>query len=111
MFDTMVLQRWIGVAKIEPLFYCGFIERAKSMSESGTEPNQRPRFIAGAVCPNCHAEDRMVVDANQDVRRCVACDFTDGRPSGNLELPPTRVTRAAARRLETTADAIKILDN
>lgn len=81
------------------------------MSESEPEPNQRPRFIAGAVCPSCHAEDRMVVDTNQDVRRCVACDFTESRPSDNLALPVTRVTRAAARRVETAADAIKILDN
>ena len=52
----------------------------------------------------------MVVDATQDVRRCVACDFTESRPSGGLDLPPTRVTRAAARRVETAADAIKLLD-
>jgi hypothetical protein len=53
----------------------------------------------------------MVVDTNQDVRRCVACDFRESRPSDNLALPVTRVTRAAARRVETDADAIKILDN
>ena len=53
----------------------------------------------------------MVVDTNQDVRRCVECDFRESRPSDNLALPVTRVTRAAARRVETAADAIKILDN
>ena len=79
------------------------------MSDYGSEPNQRPRFIAGATCPNCQAEDRMVIDLGQDVRRCVACDFSESRPSAKPDLPSTRVTRAAARRLDTVADTIKIL--
>lgn len=81
------------------------------MSDSGPEPNQRPRFIAGAVCPQCQAEDRMVIDAAQDVRRCVVCDFTESRPAGQVVPPPTRVTRAVARRVEAAADPIKILDS
>ncbi len=87
-----------------------FAERAESMSDSGSEPNQRPRFIAGAICPNCHAEDRMVIAATADVRRCVVCDFSERRPGESAELPLTRVTRAAARRVDTAADPIKILD-
>lgn len=51
----------------------------------------------------------MVIDMGQDVRRCVACDFSESRPSANPDLPSTRVTRAAARRLDTAADTIKIL--
>lgn len=80
------------------------------MSDSVSEPNRRPRFIAGAICPKCQAQDRMVIDAAQDVRRCVVCDFTERRPSENTELPLTRVTRAAARRVDTAADPVKILD-
>ena len=41
----------------------------------------RRRFIAGAVCPQCQALDRLVleVDANnQEQRRhCVACGFSE----------------------------------
>jgi len=53
----------------------------------------------------------MVIDAGQDVRRCVVCDFTESRPAGQLVPPPTRVTRAVARRVEAAADPIKILDS
>jgi hypothetical protein len=52
----------------------------------------------------------MVIDATEDVRRCVVCNFVESRPSGDTQLPLTRVTRAAARRVDTAADPIKILD-
>ena len=81
------------------------------MSDSGTEPKSRPRFVAGAVCPSCGVVDRMVVDANADHRRCVACDFVEARPDAPVEQPATRVTRASARRVETAAEAVKLLDN
>jgi len=55
--------------------------REASMSDSSPEPNQRPRFVAGAVCPSCRAEDRMVIDAGADERRCVACGFVEARPT------------------------------
>ena len=58
------------------------------MSDSGTEPKSRPRFVAGAVCPNCGAVDRMVIDANAERRRCVACEFVEARPEA-----PTKHTR------------------
>jgi len=43
------------------------------------------RFIAGAVCPRCGAQDRIRVfeEAGQRLRECVACDFRD-----ELEGPP-----------------------
>ena len=66
------------------------------MSDSGTEPKSRPRFVAGAVCPNCGAVDRMVIDANAERRRCVACEFVEARPDAPAEQPVTRVTRASA---------------
>jgi uncharacterized metal-binding protein (TIGR02443 family) len=80
------------------------------MSDSHPEPKQRPRFVAGAICPNCGAVDRMVIDPAADERRCVACEFVEARPDGPTDLPPTRVTRASARRVETPAEAVKLLD-
>ena len=80
------------------------------MSDSGTEPKSRPRFVAGAVCPSCGAVDRMVIDVNADHRRCVACEFVEARPDAPAEQPVTRVTRASARRVETPAEAVKLLD-
>ena len=79
---------------------------------------QRRRFIAGAVCPRCSAMDKIVVDLDSDLRECVACGFKEGRPDagpaasgpvGAAEIP-TRVSRAAARRVETPAEAITLLD-
>jgi len=81
------------------------------MSDSPADTNQRPRFVAGAVCPQCQAEDRMVIDAGADERRCVACGFVEARPTSAVSPPPTRVTRAAARRVETVAEAVKLLDS
>ncbi len=73
---------------------------------------QRRRFIAGAVCPRCGAMDKIVVDLDSDLRECVACGFSEGRPDGAkapAELP-TRVSRAAARRVETPAEIVTLVD-
>ncbi|MGB1917589.1 MAG: YheV family putative metal-binding protein [Luminiphilus sp.] len=80
------------------------------MSDSGSEPNQRPRFVAGAVCPSCQEMDRMVIDGAADERRCIACGFVEARPDAGTSMPATRVTRAAARRVETEAEAVRLLD-
>ena len=71
---------------------------------------QRRRFIAGAVCPRCAAMDRIVVDLDTDRRECVACGFSDERPSAPVEELKTRVSRPAARRVETRAEAVRLLD-
>ena len=70
------------------------------------------RFIAGAVCPRCSAMDKIVVDIESDARECVACGFAEARPKDSARVGevPTRVSRAAARRVETTAQAIKLID-
>ena len=72
----------------------------------------RRRFIAGAVCPACKQMDKMVVDLDTDQRECVACGFSEARPTGNEAATeiPTRVTRASARRVETAAEGVKLLD-
>lgn len=53
------------------------------------------RFIAGAVCPQCRAMDRLVVEtvAGRDQRRCVSCGYTDQRAGAAASEPATRLTR------------------
>lgn len=86
----------------------------------------RRRFIAGAVCPRCAAMDKIVVDLDSDQRECVACGFSDARPgdkatgdgaasskgpvSATISELPTRVNRPAARRVETPAEAVRLID-
>lgn len=68
------------------------------------------RFIAGAVCPDCGALDRIVVDADSNERHCVACGFREARPAPAPAEPVTRVNRAAARRIETPAETVTLVD-
>lgn len=72
----------------------------------------RRRFIAGVVCPRCGAMDKTVVDLDSEERECVACGFSEGRPGdpGQARELPTRVSRAAARRVETTAEPVTLVD-
>jgi len=68
------------------------------------------RFIAGAVCPRCGAMDTVRVDPARNLRDCVGCGFTDERPRDPVPVaPPTRVTRAKARRIETPAEPVRLL--
>ncbi|MCB1842161.1 MAG: YheV family putative metal-binding protein [Halioglobus sp.] len=69
------------------------------------------RFIAGAVCPRCGAMDKIAVDLALDQRFCVSCGFTEARPKNPAaqELS-TRVSRAAARRVETPAEVVTLVD-
>ncbi|MDX1735862.1 MAG: YheV family putative metal-binding protein [Halioglobus sp.] len=78
--------------------------------------NPARRFIAGAVCPQCGKVDKIAVEVATDRRLCVSCGFSEGRPEapdaagpGPGELP-TRVSRAAARRVETPAEAVTLID-
>ena len=80
------------------------------MSDSSAEPKLRQRFIAGAVCPRCGAIDRTVIDAGADQRRCIECEFVEARPAAPADVPATRVTRPSARRVETPAENIKLID-
>lgn len=78
------------------------------------KPPVRRRFIAGAVCPRCSAMDTIVVDRDSDMRECVTCGFQDVRPTAKTPVtttePATRVSRAAARRADTPAAVVRILD-
>lgn len=55
----------------------------------------KKRFIAGAVCPDCGAQDRLVVEEMPDGkrRRCVSCGFTDVSASEPEVALPTRFAR------------------
>jgi len=71
----------------------------------------RRRFIAGAVCPRCSEMDKIVVDLDSDERECVACGFSEGRPQAPApEEVKTRVSRASARRVETPAQVVRLVD-
>ncbi|MEM1231109.1 MAG: YheV family putative zinc ribbon protein [Pseudomonadota bacterium] len=74
----------------------------------------KKRFIAGAVCPQCRAEDRLQIhwlrlgEQTWEERHCVACGFADqaeesvrgtetlprirrGRQSGDAPSQPVRI--------------------
>ena len=88
--------------------------------------DNRRRFIAGAVCPRCSLMDKIVVNLDTDQRECVACGFSEQRPGQarpgqerpGQERPDkdtlgelaTRVSRAAARRVETPAEVVKLVE-
>jgi len=81
------------------------------MSEQPT----RRRFIAGATCPRCGRVDKIAVDLDSDRRLCVSCGFSEERPAppGGTAAPgelPSRANRAIARRVETPAEAVKLVD-
>lgn len=73
-------------------------------------PGSKRRFIAGAVCPRCGQQDKIVLDMGSDTRHCVSCGFSEERPAGTVAEPLTRVSRPAARRLDTPAEVVTLLD-
>ena len=54
--------------------------------------------------------DKIVVDVDTDQRECVACGFSEARPKGPAAELPTRVSRPSARRVETVADVVTLVD-
>ena len=68
------------------------------------------RFIAGAVCPRCGLMDKLLVDSESQRRECVSCGFTDARPADEPVEPVTRVTRPAARLVETPAEPVRLFE-
>ena len=67
-------------------------------------------FIAGAVCPRCGEMDKLVIDSTTDQRECVRCGFKDSRPEAQTQELPTRVSRGAARLVETEAEPVSLVD-
>lgn len=45
------------------------------------------RFIAGAKCPRCEAQDRIVMltTAEAEWIECIECDYSENRPTEVLE--------------------------
>ena len=76
----------------------------------------KKRFIAGAVCPRCGKMDKLKVDMQDQRRECVACGYADALPDDAaaaavpVEELKTRVTRARARRADSEAQAVHIVD-
>lgn len=62
----------------------------------------KKRFIAGATCPKCKAQDRLVVYRVADVeyRECVVCGFKD-----EMRFRPD--TRELQTRVNTPVERIK----
>jgi hypothetical protein len=61
--------------------------------------------------------DKIVVNLDSDTRECVACGFSDERPGderpGEPDLTqelPTRVSRAASRRVDTPVEIVTLVD-
>ena len=67
------------------------------------------RFIAGAVCPRCGLMDKLVVDGNGGERECVSCGFREQKPTEAVDELRTRVTRPAARRVDTPAEQVTLI--
>ncbi len=80
------------------------------------------RFIAGAICPACRAEDRLQVeywridnaDTLGEVRVCVACDFRDAADTHAAHQAKSLATlpriRRGARPETTPAQPLQLLD-
>ena len=46
---------------------------------------QQLEFIAGAICPNCKALDRIAVTYYDEKIICVSCDFEELKPKNPQE--------------------------
>lgn len=57
--------------------------------------NRPYRFVAGAICPKCHAEDRIMV--NDMSVKCVVCDFEEFRPTEVKKEQPAGEPAALAK--------------
>ena len=77
------------------------------------------RFIAGAVCPECRALDRIVLEVrvsgqgDQEWQRCVACGYEAERPSVNashIGVPRGKPERRAPAPQEIASQTVKIMD-
>jgi hypothetical protein len=60
--------------------------------------------------------DKIAVDLDSDRRLCVSCGFSEERPGppGGTTAPgelPSRVNRAIARRVDTPAEAVTLVNS
>jgi len=80
-----------------------------SRSDPGGRSAMR-RFIAGAVCPQCRAIDRILVEAIEAgrQRRCVACGHAEALVETLAAEPATRFTSRANEA--TPVQPIRFMD-
>ncbi len=74
------------------------------------------RFIAGAVCPGCGAQDTVAVeliDGVPQTRFCVRCDFQDAAPAISTGIPRGRLEKpnAAKQADEIPVQVVQIRDD
>ncbi|MFK7912994.1 MAG: YheV family putative metal-binding protein [Pseudomonadales bacterium] len=74
------------------------------------------RFIAGAVCPECRAQDRLRVDywrtasGEEQVQCCVACGFSRRDAADGESLPTLPRIRRGQQSPEVEAQPVRMLD-
>jgi len=70
------------------------------------------RFIAGAVCPECRALDRIVLEEADGERRrlCVSCGHSDTMAKQAGVEPPTRFTRRRGTGAADDSAPVRIVD-
>lgn len=75
------------------------------------------RFIAGAVCPQCRAVDRIVLEEEPPPspggeavqrRRCVSCGYVDTMAVSTVAEPSSRFSRRPGRAEQ--ASPVRIID-
>lgn len=79
------------------------------------------RFIAGAVCPQCRALDRLVVEVVREKdevtgtqqQRCVECGYRAerrGSENAGIGIPRGKPERRSNAAQDAAAQAVKIMD-
>ncbi|MCO7572488.1 MULTISPECIES: YheV family putative zinc ribbon protein [Pseudomonas] len=76
----------------------------------------KKRFIAGAVCPACSEQDKLMMWSEDDVphRECVACGYADTLNAQGLSVPKelgTRVNHAAPKVADTKVQSVQFFPN
>lgn len=76
----------------------------------------KKRFIAGAVCPECRAEDRLRVDTlragalEYQERHCVACGFADRSETPQRNAAALPRIRRGRQSGDSAPQVVRILD-
>lgn len=76
----------------------------------------KKRFIAGAVCPACSEQDKLMMWSEDDVphRECVACGYADTLNAQGLSVPKelgTRVNHVAPKAADTKVQSVQFFPN
>lgn len=83
------------------------------MSEDNHQTKSPRRFIAGAVCPQCRALDRLVIsqiNEQTQQRDCVSCGFSDQTSNETSAAIPWGKVEKAALPKETLAQNVRLID-